>query len=153
MGSVAETYGDKILLDRYVAPNPDAGLRKGVLFGVLAAGGVVSLDLLSQQILWGRGVTEVIADTSAGSEEKQRWLAVPGLGQPEARFIKEAVGDDLPGKVDYVKLSGGGISGKSMGQALAPYFMQTRPKDGRLRPAQNVLLSSMGLPTYLMGVQ
>lgn len=157
MTSMAETYSDEILQDIIVGPNRLAALRRGAAITGAAVGIFVGADLLSQRRLWRESdATEIVIDTDADGQApgaELRWLAVPGLGQQSAQFIKEDAGDQIPGRIDYMKFSGKDISAQSVGRVLAPYFMQTHSRRSNARPEQNLLCSSMGFPTYLLGAE
>lgn len=115
--------------------------------GAGVVGGTLALDTLSQLLFWRPSRTEVIANQTNGA----RWLAIPGLGKSSGRFMREALADDIPGKVDYLQLSTRGISAKKVGQALARYFQTYYSATPDKH--QNVLVHSLGLPTFLMGVE
>lgn len=115
--------------------------------GAGIVGGTLALDTLSQLLFWRSNRTEVIASQTEGA----RWLAIPGLGKPSGRFMREELTDDLPGEIDYLQLSTRGISAKKVGQALARYYhaYYSAAPDRH----QNVMVHSLGLPTFLMGVE
>lgn len=125
-------------------------LKIGGLVGPAALGSVIAVDLLSQITLWRKGSTEIIPGEADPASE-MRWLAMPGLGQQNGRFIAERLDDILPGTIDYATLSERGISGRNIGQTLRDYYKGYYPADQQAR--QNVLLSSAGLPMFLMGVE
>lgn len=128
--------------------------KRAALLGVAALGTAVTLDLVSQRTLWRNSSTEIRAASASNAVGSElRWLAVPGLGQPDGRFIAEDLQGSIPGVVDYARLSDRGLSGKRFGRALAEYFVSQHEVARESVPSQHLLLHSMGLPTYLMGVE
>jgi len=135
--------------------NPDetrklSPLQLGGLIGPAVLGGIIAVDLVSQVTLWRKGSTEIIPGVEDPTSET-RWLAMPGLGQQNGYFIAERLNDILPGTIDYATLSERGISGRNIGQTLRGYYQAYYPSTPSA--SQNVLLSSAGLPMFLMGVE
>lgn len=120
-------------------------VRYGTTLGALVLGGIVMADASSQLLFWRRNQTEVIVASGA----EPRWLAVPGLGQSTGQFIHDTLAGGVPGTIDYLQLSSRGISAKKVGRALAHYYRRYFA-DGQ---AQRVMVHSLGLPTFLMGVE
>ncbi len=129
-------------------------LAKSVgLFGAVIISGGIGLDLLSQHMLWEKGSTEITsAEDDEATTDHRRWLALPGLGRQSGHFIGEQTKGLLPGVFDYANYASRGISSKAVGTALAAYYDRHYSADSNLM-RQNVIVHSMGLPTFLMGVE
>jgi hypothetical protein len=134
-------------------PESASFLRNGALAGAVALSGLVALDLMSVA-LWKKGSTKITTGLSSEATKRQpRWLALPGLGQQDGQFIAEDLQAVIPGAVDWASYSSRGITRKTIGQTLARYFKKHYADNDDSNPKQNVLLHSMGLPTYLKGVE
>lgn len=120
--------------------------------GAALLGAGVALDLLSQRTLWGNAATHITsADQDDEALDQRRWIALPGLGRQSGKFISEQARGFIPGIIDYANYASRGISSKAIGTALAAYYARHYGAGGNMR--QNVLVHSMGLPTFLMGVE
>lgn len=114
----------------------------------LAAGmasAALIIDAGSQLLFWRKNQTEVIP----GPGGSPHWLAIPGLGKSSGQFIQQTLEGQVPGTIDYLQLSTRGISAKKVGHALAAYYRKVYGQGER----QSVMVHSMGLPTFLMGVE
>jgi hypothetical protein len=128
-------------------------LRNSAIVGAMALSSIVALDLMSSA-LWEKGSTKITTSFSGPKTGREpRWLALPGLGQQDGEFIAANLREVLPGVVDWASYSSRGITRKTIGQTLGRYFHQHYDCTASPAPKQNVLLHSMGLPTYLKGVE
>lgn len=112
----------------------------------LAAVGTLALvgEKAAPKFIWPNSPTEIV-------DQEGDWLAYAGLGQQSADFIASGLEPQL-GTIDYAQYSPRGINPKSIGQSLAAYYEARAKQPGGDRP-QNIITHSMGLATYLKGVE